>query len=160
VETDIVGTAWADDRVPLVDSVTFGDGRMVLLSVEERPSGEMGVRALGETTVASFLRFNPDRWAHITATCQLPSASGDLYIAGEGSYGSDGFVARVGGAAGELRYCVFLSSSNPFVSLDLNSQQTVLTATSNLGARWFMNVDGPWEITTDAPSRPATAVKE
>jgi hypothetical protein len=121
---------------------------MVLLTIEECPSGELRVRALAETTLSSFLSFNQNQWTHVIATCEATSSSssGDSYLGGEGSYGSDGFVARVG-KGGELIYCVFLTRSNPFVGLALNDDETVLIATSNLGAKWSFNVARPWAIT-------------
>jgi hypothetical protein len=143
--------AWRDERVPLVNAITFADGSMILLDVERHSDGTASVRAIGKTTLASFSSFNPGWWAAITSLCELRTPSGDVVLAGEGSQGGDGFIALCG-EDGELRHCAFFTRSNPFVDLLLDPDAAVILATNNLGEQWAMSMSEPWKIHVTAPT--------
>jgi hypothetical protein len=150
VDTEITG-AWRDERVPLANAITFADGSMILLDVERYSDGNASVRALGKTTIASFLSFNPGWWAAVTALCELRTPSGDVVVAGEGSQGGDGFVALCG-SKGDLLHCAFFTRSNPFVDVLLDADAGVILATNNLGEQWAMSLREPWKIHVTAPT--------
>jgi hypothetical protein len=150
VDTEVVG-AWRDERVPLANAVTFADGSMIILEVDRYSDGSVIVRALGKTTFASFASFNPGWWAAITPLCESRSPSGHVVIAGEGSQGSDGFIALCG-VNGEFQHCTFFTRSNPFVNVQVNAGAAVILATNNLGEQWSMSLTEPWNIHVTKPT--------
>jgi len=121
---------------------------MILLAIE-RYSHKAFVRALAETTLESFLTFNPDWWAEVTPTVRLDLPRGDYVAAGEGPNGSDGFVVLCN-QRGELRFSIFLDGSNPFVQLSFDAVSRLLTASNNLGERWVFDIERPWIVSVEA----------
>lgn len=141
-----VRDAWDDERVPLVNAVTFVDGEMILLEIARHADGSVLVRPLAKTTLASYLSFNPDWWANVTSLCETQMADGQSFVAGEGSQGSDGFLAKRD-ARGALVYCVFFTSSNPFIMVTVSSSEKDLEVVNNRGERWSICIAEPWVIT-------------
>jgi len=137
--------AWSDDLVPIANAVTFADDRMILLAFDSHDGETTSVRAIAETTVSSFLSFNPDWWTEVIATCELPLPGGGKFVAGEAAHGSDGFIAKAD-ARGNLEFSVFLDCSNPFVRLSTSSDGSLLQATNNCGVVWEFEVASPWII--------------
>ncbi|MEY4512187.1 MAG: hypothetical protein RLZZ450_4309 [Pseudomonadota bacterium] len=136
--------AWSDELVPIANAVTFADDRMILLSIEIYDE-TTNVRAIAETTVSSFLSFNPDWWTEVIATCELQLPAGGKFVAGEGAQGADGFIAK-SDAQGRLEFSVFLDRSNPFVELSISADGSQLNATNNCGVVWHFDVKSPWII--------------
>lgn len=144
--------AWRDERVPLVNAIAFADGGMILLDVENYSNGPTTVRALGRTTLASFLSFNPEWWAEVTPMSELRTPSGDVVMVGEGPQGGDGFIALCK-PNGDLQFCAFFTRSNPFVGVSLSADATAAVAMSNRGEQWSVNLSQPWKIHVTPPTQ-------
>jgi hypothetical protein len=143
--------AWLDELVPIANAVTFADDRMILLATSVHRDGTASVRAVAETTVSSFLSFNPDWWTEVIPTCELTLTAGGKFVAGEGAQGADGFIAK-SDSQGRLEFSVFLDCSNPFVELSSSPDGSRLQATNNRGVIWEFEVASPWIIHVRGPS--------
>ena len=145
---DEVRQAWNQGQVPIADAVTFGDGRMVLLDVlHVEDGGTMVVRPLAESTYGSFLTYNPGWLADVTPLAEIQLPSGGLLQSGEGSHGGDGFIS-LSDQSGELVYCVFCTSSNPFTELAMSEDRSRVRAVTSNGVEWSFDLDTPWKIDT------------
>lgn len=139
--------AWNEGQVPIADAVTFGDGRMILLEVLHAEAGRITIRPIAETTFESFISYNPGWLAEVTCITQTELPSRGLLQSGEGAQGSDGFIALCD-SSGELIYCLFCMSSNPFTKLSLSKDHSKVQATTSNGVEWSFDVDTPWKIDT------------
>lgn len=138
---------WRAGCVPIVDAVTFADGRMVLFEMIEQPGQPDQIRPSMETTLEAFTEQNPDWLAEVTPLVELALPSWGQLQAGEGSQGADGFIALLD-EEGDLRYSLFCTRSNPFVNLSLGHDGMTVRATSTLGVEWSFPLNTPLNITT------------
>jgi len=120
---------------------------MIVLAIQMQQDGGASVRALAETTVASFLSFNPGWWAEVMPICETGLPSGQKLVAGEGAQGGDGFVACCD-ADGKMVFVAFLDCSNPFVHVAMSPDGTKAEATNNRGIVWEFDLVEPWKIRT------------
>jgi|GEM_PF-4659354 hypothetical protein len=112
---DQLALAWRDERAPSPDAITFNDGRMTLVNVRHFTQGDsvrIQAKPIADTTLRSFLSYNPDSWVHLDPIYRQKTPSG-LVVVGGGSMGADGFVAHLS-EVGDLRWLAFFSSSEAF----------------------------------------------
>jgi len=147
---DGVREVWLEGQAPIADAVTYGDGRMILLDVLHDESGRTRVRPIAETTYDSFLAYNPGWLSDVTCLATLGLPAGGLLQAGEASQGGDGFIS-LSDKNGELIYCVFCMSSNPFTGLSLSEDRSRVQALTSHGVEWSFDVDTPWKIDVGIP---------
>jgi len=142
-----VSGAWKAGRIPIADAITFGDGRMLLLELITQENGPDQIRSVEETTFDAFLARNPGWLADVTPVVEIDIPSRGILQAGEGSQGADGFIA-LADKDGELVYCVFCTSSNPFRALAIGEDGATVRAVTTADVEWSFHIDSPWFITT------------
>lgn len=70
---------------------------------------------------------------------------------GEGSHGSEGFIALVQTRTGHLTWLAYFDCSNPFEKVSLESKAII--AFSNLQHRWVFPIDRPEEVTASGTNK-------
>lgn len=138
---------WSKGRVVIADAVTFADGRLVLLDLQRLRLGVPVDCSCGESSVGKFLSEHPGWLADVTTTTEAAAPPHGTLQAGEGSQGSDGFIALTD-VAGNLAFCLFSTGSNPFVSVELMADRSTVRAISSAGTSWCFSIDTPWVITS------------
>ena len=71
-------------------------------------------------------------------------------VAGEGNFGSDGFIAVVGLKTRKLIWLAFFESSNPFDKINIINEE--IHATSTLNCVWKFKISSPIQCTVNCNS--------
>ncbi len=137
---------WERGECLLVDSVTFADGRVALLDVSDTYYWQVPkVRLIRFTDIAEL--YHPGEPVNgslgMLAECKLPEK--DLLIsAGEGAWGSNGFVEVTNLSNGKLKWLLFLTYVGPFEVI--NVQGDVIDAINTVGKHFQISIDHPEQI--------------
>ncbi|WP_326656408.1 hypothetical protein [Streptomyces sp. NBC_00385] len=129
---------WENYQLPIRNALHFSRGAS--FKIELSPADSAGYKILEEFDLESDLSLNPDWVSDIDGLCSVVLDGGDLLWAGEGSYGSEGFVARLNREK-SLIWTVFLEESNPFQEIHLQGSTACFVSTS--GVRLRVNIDNP-----------------
>jgi hypothetical protein len=133
-----ISDLWNSGELPILDGLHHADGTSV--AVRLAPEAPGGLRTGEAIDVDALVAADPD-WVttfDITFEVALPGESGDLLCCGEGSFGSEGFFARVD-AERRLRWVVYLEHSNPFHDIAVEGGRATFRSTS--GVTVTMGVD-------------------
>ena len=139
--------AWRVGLVAIADAVTFADGRMVLFEMLQTVNCPERFHQTGETTFGAFLAKTPGWLAEVTQLVELTAPSVGALLAGEGPQGADGFIS-LSDADGELTYCIFCTSSNPFEKLSIDADGLTVRAVTTTGVEWSFRIDSPSVVAT------------
>lgn len=149
----VLQNAWHRGQIPIANAICFPDGRMLLLSLNWEAGYVPQISVLGETRIEEFLSKQPDWFAEVEPLCELTLPGVGTLLAGEGSYGSDGFFALVD-ERGNFVYSAFFTSSNPFVALDLRQPPSMVSAFSTAQTEWTFDYNRPWNLMVQKVDRP------
>lgn len=141
----LIRQAWRDQQVPLVDGVVFATG--LLYPAEYFELTLLGVGGIGARIDARAPIFVDPSVDFVTIdelAAQSDRGNDMQYSCGEGSFGSDGFLARTRLSTGELEWVAFFQQSNPFVQLAIVDDR--VNVTNNHGHIWSFGKDDPLEI--------------
>jgi len=133
---------------PVVDGIIFPDGTIHLLNVKVNRTNSVNYSvAAGLKTSLAFLKENNELW---WGSCAIMCALIDKQlsievIAGEASYGSDGFVCVSDLHSKKMIWMAFFTNSNPFKQLNINREY--LTAISTLDFAWRFDINNPVNCT-------------
>ena len=145
--SEITKQAWASERCPIIDGVLFADGRIVVHDVTVFEDDRILARPLLESTIDSYLAHNDDAWMHLVrrANCSIDSLSEQVFV-GEGSLGSDGFVALCD-ASDDLVWVLVSQVSDPFCRVSYDAVTDTILAGSTSGHSWHIPRERPHEVT-------------
>lgn len=136
---------WRDSQVPLIDGVLLDTG--VLYAVEYFPVTLRGVKGVGARLVPelpSSIQMSEDLATIDELDATEDPSAGLRYSCGEGSYGSDGYLACTNLSDGALRWLAFLQQSNPFVQVRVREHS--VEATNNHGHVWTFSQGDPLQL--------------
>ncbi|MEU7750303.1 hypothetical protein [Micromonospora sp. NPDC049171] len=130
---------WLAERLPIRDGLYRSDGSARDVRVDEMVSG--GLALLESFNLEAFLEPDPEETTSIMVTGEreLPDRAGYL-CCGEGSYGSEGFFARLDQSR-ELMWVVYLENANPFVQINVAGTQAGFLSSS--GVSVTVDLTGP-----------------
>ena len=131
-----ITTLWSAARLPIEDGLYFADGRSYAVAV-----AGAGLRLVEAFDLGELLAEDPEWLTSIDITREI-RVPGGYAVAGEGSHGSEGFFARLAEDRSLVWVC-YLSESNPFGELAVES--STLTATSTSGLSLSLPLDRPDE---------------
>lgn len=143
-DSRIVQQRWRGKMCPITDAIMHGDGRMALYGLPDLGATKLPLQARPDvvSTVTKWIQDHGDNWAWVNQLCSVPIPDrGFRVLAGEGSYGGDGFVAACNASDGALVWAAFFTESNPFV--EVSSDGSHVLAVSNLGTVWRFSLDDP-----------------
>ncbi|MDC0711450.1 hypothetical protein POL68_23465 [Stigmatella sp. ncwal1] len=145
---NLIQEKWKDELCPGVNGVLFSDGELILMEcvllMHER-GAQVRVRPLARSTLRSALEFNENLWAFITELASYSWAEGNIRLScGEGSMGSDGYVAAVRISDDRLVWAAFFDCSNPFEEIKVVNGEVVVVST--YGHRWSFPIEHPERV--------------
>jgi hypothetical protein len=152
MENSLLQTEWRNGRLPIADAVCFPSGKMMLLSSDLAGGEVPEIRVVGETSIEVFVSAKPGWFAEVDSLCELRLSGVGTFIAGEGSYGSDGFIALTDEHA-SLIYSAFFAFSNPFIALERGPDPFHISAFSTAQTEWCFDYRRPWEMTVRKADR-------
>ncbi|WP_406191209.1 hypothetical protein OH733_16980 [Streptomyces griseus] len=129
---------WEDFQLPIRDALHFADGDSCDVALDSGvPSG---LRVLSPFDLAEILESDPSWVSSVDGRVAVDLGSRGLLWGGEGSYGSEGFIARLTGER-TLIWAIFFSESNPFDRIQLAGNVATFSSTS--GLEIAVDIDDP-----------------
>lgn len=128
-----------EERFPCVDGVYLPSGEVVVMECAQN----LWVRPLAGSTLASILSYNEDMMTSL-GPLFTERAFGYVISGGEGSNGSEGFLA-LRSADGALVWVAYFQTSNPFTGARVEGDRVI--AETNLGHRWSFPIGDPARVT-------------
>lgn len=127
---------WKKEECPIIDGIIFGDGTILETDFfyAEGPF-EISRRI----TLDEFLAPEPDNITNLYHSFIKIEKGNSLIMAGEGSWGGDGYVASTNSKTGEIEWVITSDSMNPIVKLEL--RDNTIIATNNWGTEFHIEVD-------------------
>lgn len=104
---------WNEEKLPIKDGIYFSNGVSISLSIEFHP--DLLIEKGNSFDLVSFLKDEPDCVTYIDITQKIRMSDGYQCFLGEGSYGSEGFIAYIT-ADGHLKWVMYFENSNPFIN--------------------------------------------
>ncbi|MER5870302.1 hypothetical protein [Streptomyces sp. NPDC002044] len=133
---------WEDFVLPVGDALHCADGYSCAVALD--PGAPGGVRVGAPFDLDDLLRRDPSWVSSVDGLTAVDLGSGGLLWGGEGSHGSEGFIARLT-ADRALVWAMFFAESNPFdrIRLSRNTATATATFTSTAGYAITVNADDP-----------------
>ncbi|GAA2617186.1 MULTISPECIES: hypothetical protein [Streptomyces] len=129
---------WEDFRLPIRDALHFADGTSCDVDLDSDAPG--GLRVLGPFDLDEILESDPSWVSSVDGLVAADLGSEGLLWGGEGSHGSEGFIARLT-VDRALSWAVFFTESNPFDRIQLSGNVATFSSTS--GFEITVDVDDP-----------------
>ncbi|MFD9218665.1 hypothetical protein ACFWDI_01215 [Streptomyces sp. NPDC060064] len=129
---------WEDFELPIRDALHVADGHSCDVALDSDAPG--GFRVLAAFDLDEMLQGDPSWTSSVDGRAVVDLGSRGLLWGGEGSYGSDGFVARLT-ADRALIWAIFFTESNPFNRIQLSDNVATFSSTS--GVEIAVDIDDP-----------------
>ncbi|WP_407560907.1 hypothetical protein [Streptomyces sp. 184] len=134
----IIDELWSGFELPIRDALHIGGGKSY--DVTLAPAAPAGLRIQDPFDLAAFVAADPGWTSAVDGLTEVECGGGDLIWAGEGSYGSEGFAARLHRDR-TLVWAVFFADSNPFTEIRTSERKATFLSTSGVGIT--LDVDDP-----------------
>jgi len=135
---------------PLVNGIIFPNGVIKLLdvNVEWSPKLIYTIKKSEETSIKALEKIGHLQWNDCAILTKLSDEKKNIVvIAGEGDYGSDGFVSVIDLYSRKLIWLAFFNCSNPFEKLEIKNDELLVKSTN--GCLWKFNILDPVNIVVD-----------
>ncbi|OCG10929.1 hypothetical protein A9G09_11555 [Gilliamella sp. wkB292] len=120
---------WHKQQLPIKDGIYFASGQSIALDAVFFPQLSIHVGEKFDLNV--ILNNDADNLTDIDIFDKIILANGDQCIIGEGSYGSEGFIAYLS-ANQDLIWVIYFEKSNPFIKvLPLTNQSIMVESSAN-----------------------------
>ena len=132
---------------PIVDGIIFPDSTILLLDVTAawKPTVKFKIQTASKTSIADLDRTGKLFWAGCSILDEYDDVQRSIKIVcGEGSYGSDGFLAVINWKTKSTIWMAYFTSSNPFCKVKTEDNQ--LVAISTIGCAWRFELENPTEV--------------
>ncbi|TDC76160.1 hypothetical protein [Streptomyces hainanensis] len=133
-----IATLWARESLPIKDGLYLASGESV--AAELAPGSARGAVFLDPFDLDALLRADPEWVTEIDVAGTLRLEDGGMLCCGQGSYGSEGFFARIG-EDGAPRWGVYFEESNPFHEIAYSAGHATFGSTS--GVRITVDIRNP-----------------
>lgn len=127
-----------------INSVTFGDGLMVLLDIEFFSEENYYIGPITDSTIDSYLKYNSDDLTPFDVFAKSKFKDYEILV-GDGSAEGNGVIYVINIEDKSLVWFAFFEDSEPFkkVSIDENG---VIHALSAVNITWKLSINNPLSI--------------
>ncbi|MFF1480334.1 hypothetical protein ACFVYD_22725 [Streptomyces sp. NPDC058301] len=129
---------WEDFELPIKDAFHCADGHSYEVTLD--PGVPTGFTVLAPFDLDEMLEDDPSWVSSVDGLAAVDLGDKGLLWGGEGSYGSEGFVARLT-ADRALIWAMFFTESNPFDRIRLSGNVATFSSTS--GVEIAFDIDDP-----------------
>ncbi|MEU1073178.1 MULTISPECIES: hypothetical protein [unclassified Streptomyces] len=136
--TTTIENLWRSFELPTRDALHYADGNSYDIALDRATPA--GFTVLAPFDLTELLQDDPSRVSSVDGLAAVDLGERGLLWGGEGSYGSEGFVARLT-ADRALVWAIFFSESNPFDRIRLT--ENVATFHSTSGVEIAVDIDDP-----------------
>jgi hypothetical protein len=123
----IIVELWKNGELPIKNALYFVDGRAGLIDIIFYPYPKL--LKLGDFDFNDFYEKNKNETTTIDIVKKIQLSDVGYLCIGEGSYGSEGFIACLDSKE-DLIWVVYFENSNPFVSATILGDLTVVIESS------------------------------
>ncbi len=129
---------------PCVTSITYPDGRMVLLDITFEKNNQYEIKSSTDSSLHSFLQETPEDLSSFDIFSTITHQQFTISV-GDGSYEGEGIIYVINNEKAELHWFAFFENGGPFknVRVDLTGY---IFATAGNGVIWKMSIDNPIPI--------------
>ncbi|MFC9293056.1 hypothetical protein ACFTWH_01060 [Streptomyces sp. NPDC057011] len=142
---------WEDFELPIKDALHYADGHSYDVALDR--AAPMGFTVLAPFDLNEMLAGDPSWVSSVDGLAAVDLGDRGLLWGGEGSYGSEGFVARLT-VDRALVWAMFFMESNPFDRIQLSGNIATFSSTS--GVEIAVDIDDP-RIPISGPASNRTA---
>jgi len=132
---------WEKDMLPIKDAIYFSDGRSFSCKITSCPTQKI---ELGDKFDVNEFINNIDEITNIDGIKEIKLSNSGYCSVGDGSYGSEGFIACLGKGR-NLIWVLYSEKSNPFINVREDPVNTIV-AESSSGFRLKINLNNPLEL--------------
>ncbi|MCJ1678460.1 hypothetical protein MTF65_14100 [Streptomyces sp. APSN-46.1] len=129
---------WEDFELPVKDALHYADGHSYDVALD--PAAPRGFTVLAPFDLNEMLESDPSWVSSVDGLAAVDLGEKGLLWGGEGSYGSEGFIARLT-VDRALIWAMFFMESNPFDRIQLS--ENVATFSSTAGFEIAVDIDDP-----------------
>lgn len=140
---------WEDYELPVLDALHFADGRSYEVALT--PGAPAGLTVLAPFDLDARPAEDPCWVSAVDGRASVDLGDRGLLWSGEGSYGSEGFLARLT-ADRELIWAVFLAESDPFTRIRVSGNVAAFGSTAEF--ELAVDIDDPRKPTGWDPWNP------
>jgi hypothetical protein len=140
---------WNKEELPIKDGVYFSNGKSIAISISIYP--DLVIEKGAEFDLEDFLNEDPEEITNIDV--MQKTAVNDKYqcVLGEGSYGSEGFIAYLT-TEGNLEWVMYFEQSNPFVKV-VKLSNDIIEVESSANYKLIIDVNEPEKFTASKKSQ-------
>ncbi|EJI3495537.1 hypothetical protein NEU90_002889 [Salmonella enterica] len=133
---------WEDNLLPIKDAIYFSNGRSFLCKIMDYPT--LHIERNGEFDFSAFFEKNKDEVTDIDKFREIKLANNCYCCVGEGSYGSEGFVAYLDENK-NLVWVLYSEESNPFINVSEYIPDIIIVESSS-NIRLKININNPMDL--------------
>ncbi|WP_337039014.1 MULTISPECIES: hypothetical protein [Pseudescherichia] len=127
---NIISELWGREILPIKDAIYFCDGSAISYKITSYPAPNVEKGNVFDFT--DFYKNNKEEVTSIDIIMSIKLSNGCYCCVGEGSYGSEGFIAYLDESK-ELIWVIYSETSNPFFNIIECDRNTVLVeSTTNI----------------------------
>ena len=126
------------------NSITFGDGLMILLEIEFFSKGNYFIGPIADSTIDSYLKYNSEYLSSFDVFAKVEYGNYEI-LAGDGSSEENGVVYVVSTVDKSLVWFAFFEKSEPFDELKVD-EKGVIHARSESNITWKISIENPLQI--------------
>lgn len=135
----IITKLWEQELLPIKDAIYFSNGESCSCKIATYPSRSIEI---GETfNLEDFHETHKQDVCHIDILKEIPLTNGGYSCVGEGSYGSEGFIAYLDKEK-KLTWVIYSESSNPFIDITQVNDNTI-SARSSTDIKIIIDLENP-----------------
>jgi len=135
----IITKLWEQELLPIKDAIYFSTGESCSCKIATYPSPSIEI---GEKfSLEDFHATHKNDVCHIDIFKEIPLNNGGYCCVGEGSYGSEGFIAYLDKDK-NLIWVIYSESSNPFIDVTQANDKTI-SARSTTNVKITIDLENP-----------------
>ncbi|GAA3589244.1 hypothetical protein GCM10023078_16130 [Gibbsiella greigii] len=136
---NIIVNLWKNESLPIKDAIYFSDDSSFFCKITSYPVPH--IEKGGEFDLLKFYEENADEVTNIDCLKEIRLSNNGYCCIGEGSYGSEGFIACLDKDK-NLIWVIYSENSNPIINV-FEDAEGVIIAESSAEFRLKINIDNP-----------------
>ena len=108
-----INELWNKEKLPIKDGIYFANGESFSFLTKFYP--DIVIKKGKSFSLVDFLNKNPDCITDIDIFEKIKIQTGGTCLLGEGSHGSEGFIAYITSDE-KLNWVIYIEESNPFIN--------------------------------------------
>ena len=137
-----INELWNKEKLPIKDGIYFANGESFSFLAKFYPY--VFIEKGESFSLVDFLNQNPDCITHIDIFKKIKLQMGGTCLLGEGSHGSEGFIAYITSDE-KLNWVIYFEESNPFINaVELSNAFHIVESSANY--RIILDLKNPINI--------------